>query len=49
MTEENEAELFGMVDQGTRVAIVEAGPPRARGSVLPPAVATPEAAAAVEF
>lgn len=49
MTEETEAELFGMVDQGTRVAIVEAGPPRARGSVLPPAVATPEAAAAVEF
>jgi lipoprotein-anchoring transpeptidase ErfK/SrfK len=49
MTEENEAELFGMVDQGTRVAIFEAGPPRARGSVLPPATATPEAAAAVEF
>ncbi len=49
MTEENEAELFGMVDQGTRVAIVEAGPPRARGSVLPPATPTPEAAAVVEF
>ena len=49
MTEENEAELFGMVEQGTRVAIVAAGPPRARGSALPPAAATPEAVAAVEF
>ena len=49
MTEETEAELFGMVEPGTRVAIVEAGPPRPRGSVLAPATPTPEAAAAVEF
>jgi lipoprotein-anchoring transpeptidase ErfK/SrfK len=49
MTEETEAELFGMVEQGTRVAIVEAGPPRPRGSALPPATPTPEVAAAVQF
>ena len=49
MTEETEAELFALVDQGTRVAIVAAGPPRARGSALPPATPTPEATAAVEF
>ena len=32
MTEENEAELFGMVDVGTRVAVVQVAPPRAKGS-----------------
>jgi lipoprotein-anchoring transpeptidase ErfK/SrfK len=32
MTEENEAELFGMVDVGTRVAVVQVAPPRAKGA-----------------
>ncbi len=32
MTEENEAELFSMVDVGTRVAIVQVAPPRPKGS-----------------
>ncbi len=32
MTEENEAELFGMVDAGTRVAIVQVAPPRSKSS-----------------
>lgn len=32
MTEENEAELFGMVDVGTRVAVVQVSPPRPKGS-----------------
>jgi lipoprotein-anchoring transpeptidase ErfK/SrfK len=32
MTEENEAELFSMVDIGTRVAVIQVTPPRAKGS-----------------
>jgi lipoprotein-anchoring transpeptidase ErfK/SrfK len=32
MTEENEAELFSMVEVGTRVAVVQVAPPRAKGS-----------------
>lgn len=48
MTEEDEAELFGMVSTGTRVAIVEAGPARPRGSA-PPVAGTPEQNAAVLF
>lgn len=32
MTEENEAELFSMVDVGTRVAVVQVSPPRPKGS-----------------
>jgi lipoprotein-anchoring transpeptidase ErfK/SrfK len=32
MTEEHEAELFSLVGVGTRVAVVQVGPPRARGS-----------------
>ena len=32
MTEEHEAELFGMVDVGTRVAVVQVSPPRPKGS-----------------
>jgi len=32
MTEEHEAELFGMVDVGTRVAVVQVSPPRPMGS-----------------
>ena len=48
MTEEDEAELFGMVSEGTRVAIVQAAPPKDRGSA-PPAVDTPEQTAAVLF
>ena len=32
MTEENEAELFSMVDVGTRVAVVQVTPPRPKGS-----------------
>jgi lipoprotein-anchoring transpeptidase ErfK/SrfK len=32
MTEENEAELFSMVPVGTRVAIVQVAPPRAKGA-----------------
>lgn len=48
MTEEDEAELFGMVSEGTRVAIVNAGPPRERGSGAP-AGGTPEQSAAVLF
>jgi len=32
MTEENEAELFSLVDVGTRVAVVQVAPPRAKGS-----------------
>ena len=48
MTEEDEAELFGMVSEGTRVAIVAAEPPKERGSAPSPA-ATPEQSAAVLF
>ncbi len=48
MLEENEAELFGMVPVGTRVAIVTAEAAKARGTVTPPAP-TPEATAAVVF
>ena len=32
MTEENEAELFSMVEVGTRVAVIQVAPPRAKGS-----------------
>lgn len=32
MTEEDEAELFGLVGVGTRVAVVQVSPPRARGA-----------------
>jgi len=32
MTEENEAELFSLVGVGTRVAVVQVSPPRAKGS-----------------
>ena len=32
MTEEHEAELFNMVDVGTRVAVVQVAPPRAKGA-----------------
>lgn len=32
MTEENEAELFSMVEVGTRVAVVQVSPPRSKGS-----------------
>lgn len=32
MTEENEAELFSMVEVGTRVAVVQVSPPRPKGS-----------------
>jgi lipoprotein-anchoring transpeptidase ErfK/SrfK len=32
MTEENEAELFSMVEVGTRVAVVQVTPPRPKGS-----------------
>lgn len=32
MTEEHEAELFSMVEVGTRVAVVQVSPPRPRGS-----------------
>ena len=32
MTEKDEAELFGMVDVGTRVAVVQVSPPRPKGS-----------------
>jgi len=32
MTEEDEAELFSMVDVGTRVAVVQVSPPRPRGA-----------------
>lgn len=32
MTEEHEAELFAMVDVGTRVAVIQVTPPRPRGS-----------------
>jgi lipoprotein-anchoring transpeptidase ErfK/SrfK len=32
MTEENEAELFSMVQVGTRVAVVQVAPPRAKGA-----------------
>ena len=48
MTEEDEAELFGLVAEGTRVAIVAAGPPKPRGSAPSPA-ANPEQAAVIDF
>lgn len=32
MTEENEAELFSLVEVGTRVAVIQVSPPRAKGS-----------------
>ena len=48
MLEENEAELFAMVPEGTRVAIVSAEQARSRGANTP-TPPTPEAAAAVVF
>ena len=48
MNEESEAELFSMVPEGTRVAIVSAEPARDRGANTP-APPTPEAAAAVVY
>ena len=48
MTEEDEADLFGRVDTGTMVAVVNAGPPKPRTATPPPAPA-PEQNAAVNF
>ena len=48
MNEEDELDLFGRVDAGTLVAVVNAGPPKPRGSVPPPAAA-PEQNAVVNF
>jgi lipoprotein-anchoring transpeptidase ErfK/SrfK len=48
MNEEDEADLFGRVNAGTLVAVVNAGPPKPRGSVPPPAPA-PEQNAVVNF
>ena len=48
MNEEDEMDLFGRVDAGTMVAIVNAGPPKPRGSAPPPAAA-PEQNAVVNF
>ncbi len=48
MTETNELDLFGRVSTGTTVAIVNAAPPKPRGSDTPPP-ATPTQAAAVQF
>jgi lipoprotein-anchoring transpeptidase ErfK/SrfK len=48
MTPSDERELFGMVSEGTPVAIVKAGPPKPRGSAPPPAAA-PEQVAASQF
>lgn len=48
MTPSDERELFGMVSVGTPVAIVNAGPPKPRGSEPPPSAA-PEQVAATQF
>jgi lipoprotein-anchoring transpeptidase ErfK/SrfK len=48
MNEEDEMDLFGRVNAGTLVAVVNAGPPKPRGSVPPPAPA-PEQNAVVNF
>ncbi|HEX2192257.1 MAG TPA: L,D-transpeptidase/peptidoglycan binding protein [Acidimicrobiales bacterium] len=48
MSEEDEMDLFGRVEAGTMVAIVNAGPPKPRGSAPPPAAA-PEQNAVVNF
>ena len=48
MNEEDEMDLFGRVDTGTLVAVVNAGPPKPRGSVPAPAPA-PEQDAVVNF
>jgi lipoprotein-anchoring transpeptidase ErfK/SrfK len=48
MNEEDEMDLFGRVNTGTPVAVVNAGPPKPRGSVPPPAPA-PEQNAVVNF
>jgi lipoprotein-anchoring transpeptidase ErfK/SrfK len=49
MTEADERELFDLVGTGTRVAIVEAGPPVRRGATVLPPAATPEQTAAAVF
>jgi hypothetical protein len=48
MHESDEADVFGRVSTGTTVAIVNAAPPKARGSDTP-APETPTQAAAVQF
>jgi lipoprotein-anchoring transpeptidase ErfK/SrfK len=48
MTEEDEMDLFGRVNTGTLVAIVNAGPPKPRGAAPPPAP-VPEQNAVVNF
>jgi lipoprotein-anchoring transpeptidase ErfK/SrfK len=48
MNEEDEMDLFGRVNAGTPVAVVNAGPPKPRGSTPPPAPA-PEQNAVVNF
>ncbi|HWC11071.1 MAG TPA: L,D-transpeptidase/peptidoglycan binding protein [Acidimicrobiales bacterium] len=48
MNEEDEMDLFGRVNTGTRVAIVNAGPPKPRGST-PPLAPAPEQNAVVNF
>ena len=48
MNEEDEMDLFGRVNAGTPVAVVNAGPPKPRGSTPPPA-SGPEQNAAVNF
>ena len=48
MNEADERELFGMVGVGTRVAIVNAGPPRVQGAPVPSG-ATPEQTAAAVY
>ncbi len=48
MKEEDEADLFGRVETGTMVAVVNAGPPKPRTATPPPAPA-PEQEAAVNF
>ncbi|MDQ6928244.1 MAG: L,D-transpeptidase/peptidoglycan binding protein [Actinomycetota bacterium] len=48
MHESDELDVFGRVGTGTTVAVVNAGPPKARGANTP-APATPTQAAAVQF
>jgi lipoprotein-anchoring transpeptidase ErfK/SrfK len=48
MNEEDEMDLFGRVNAGTLVAIVNAGPPKPRGAAPPPPAA-PEENAVVNF
>jgi L,D-transpeptidase ErfK/SrfK len=48
MNPSDEMDVFGRVDAGTPVAIVNAGPPRARGSSAP-APATPDQAASTQY